>query len=189
LLAKQVATLDVFSGGRVVLGVGAGWLEDEFRILDKSFRDRGARMTEMIAVLRACWAPDPVEFHGKFATIPPSYICPKPVQGETLPVLVGGQVDRAIRRAATVGDGWIVSRLDPGVVRGFRERLNSQALAVGRPEPRIVVRPKVGDTIGLAALEEYKRVGVTELIVDIAYADEPRLATRQVLAAAKALSL
>src|SRR5207302_4340537 len=85
--AKAVATLDFLTGGRMILGVGAGWLKEEFDLLGQSFEDRGPRMKEAIHILKACWGPDPVSFQGRFYRLPPFGLDPKPAQGARLPVL------------------------------------------------------------------------------------------------------
>ncbi len=106
-LAKQAATLDVLSGGRLDLGLGSGWSEVEFAATGASPRQRGARAEEYLAVLRTLWADEVSRFDGEFYTVPPSRMAPKPVQRPGPPVLLGGAAASALRRAGRVADGWI----------------------------------------------------------------------------------
>ena len=114
-VAKQVASLDVISSGRALLGVGSGWLHDEFELLGQGWRDRGRRTDRGIDTLRGCWGEDPI-----VPGIGPVAIAPPPPQGRQLPVLIGGHSPAALRRAAVRGDGWYATKLTPSV---FAERL------------------------------------------------------------------
>jgi probable F420-dependent oxidoreductase len=106
LVAKQAATLDVLSNGRMILGVGAGWNEREFGYLGASFHDRGRRLDEYIQALRTLWSePDP-RFDGKFVHLADVSFQPRPVQAGGPPIWLGGGSRAALRRAATLCDGW-----------------------------------------------------------------------------------
>ncbi len=111
LVAKQVSTLDTLSGGRVRLGVGVGWQESEYDALGESFRDRGARMDEAIALLRAYWTHARVDFASAHYPTDRMAMEPKPPQGARLPIWVGGNSERAFRRVGELGDGWLASRV------------------------------------------------------------------------------
>ncbi len=104
--ARAFATLDVVSGGRAEVGVGAGWLETEWQTVGLDPRTRGARLDEAMAVCRRLWTDDVIEHHGEFFDFAPVMFEPKPVQAH-LPLVVGGESRRALRRAAELGDGWI----------------------------------------------------------------------------------
>lgn len=106
MLARRVATMDQLSDGRVTLGVGLAWSEDECEVNNVPFRERGRIGEEAIEALMAVWGPDPVEYHGRYYDIPPSLIGPKPVQKPHPPVLVGAFVPRALERAGRLGDGF-----------------------------------------------------------------------------------
>lgn len=106
-LAKQAATLDVLGGGRLDLGLGAGWSEPEFAATGASAERRGARITEYVTVLRKLFADGVSEHHGEFYTIPPSRVEPKPVQRPAPPILLGGAAPAALRRTGRIADGWI----------------------------------------------------------------------------------
>lgn len=105
VIAKQMATLDRLSGGRAVLGVGAGWLREEFESLGASFDDRGARLDEQIDVLRASWRDGVLTHHGPMMTIEGVAVEPKPVRG-SVPIVIGGHTPAAARRAGRMGDGF-----------------------------------------------------------------------------------
>lgn len=104
-VAKQVSTAAVLSGDRVALGVGAGWCEEEFEQTGQDFATRGKRLNEMIPALRQLWAGGFTEFHGDHVDFPSAAIAPVP--GRPIPIHVGGDSKWALRRAATLGDGWI----------------------------------------------------------------------------------
>jgi probable F420-dependent oxidoreductase len=103
-LAKELASLDLFSGGRLVVGAAAGWLEGEFAALGVPFGERGARADETIDALRACWEQRPVQHDGKFFPLHDLQVRPQP--GRRIPIWIGGTSPAALRRAATRGDGW-----------------------------------------------------------------------------------
>lgn len=105
VVAKAVGTAAVLSGGRVRLGVGAGWMREEFDVLGEAFARRGARMEEQVDVLRTLWRGGTVEHHGEFYDFDPLTMAPAPA--EPVPILVGGHSERAFARAARIGDGWV----------------------------------------------------------------------------------
>jgi probable F420-dependent oxidoreductase len=109
LLAKQAATLDIVSGGRLDLGLGLGWAAEEYRATGAPTDRRGARAAEFVACLTACFADGVVDFHGDFHDVGPALVDPKPVQRPRPPVLLGGGVEAALRRAGRIADGWISS--------------------------------------------------------------------------------
>jgi probable F420-dependent oxidoreductase len=106
LAAKQAATLDVLSGGRLRLGIGVGWNEPEFTALGENFHDRGRRVEEQVQVLRALWTNPLVKYSGKWHDIPDAGINPLPVQ-RPIPIWFGGHADIVLKRAARIGDGWL----------------------------------------------------------------------------------
>ncbi|HET7481281.1 MAG TPA: LLM class F420-dependent oxidoreductase [Actinomycetota bacterium] len=106
VLAKTIATIDNFAPGRIVLGVGAGWMREEFEGVGVGYDRRGARLEEYIRALRAIWSGDPVAFEGEFYSWQEAGFLPAPTA--PIPIVIGGHGDRALRRAARVGDGWAV---------------------------------------------------------------------------------
>ena len=110
-VARSVVTLDRMSGGRVVLGIGVGWLSDEFEIVGEDFHNRGKRTDEMIELMRRLFSDETIQHHGDYYDIPPIYFEPKPIKrAEGVPVVVGGTSPGALRRAGRLGDGWMHHR-------------------------------------------------------------------------------
>jgi len=124
VLAKEVATLDRLSGGRVILGVGVGWLEEEFAALGVPFAGRGERTDEYVAVMRALWTQDLASFSGPTVSFQDVYMRPLPTQ-RPVPIVIGGHSERAARRAGTIGDGFFPSGVEverlPALVASARE--------------------------------------------------------------------
>ena len=104
--AKEFATLDVLSKGRAIAGVGIGWLREEFNALDIPFKERALRTEECVAALRHLWGEKALPFEGKFHSWPAIESNPKPVQPGGVPIVIGGHVEAAARRAARIGDGF-----------------------------------------------------------------------------------
>jgi probable F420-dependent oxidoreductase len=175
LLAKQVASVAQIAGGRVELGVGAGWLREEFDALDAPFDGRGARMLEWIDVMRACWTGRPPEFSGGHYHLPPDLLV-LPTPPAPVPVYVGGHSPRALRRAGTAGDGWLAQQsaleLAPELLAAEVGTVRAAAATAGRDPgaTRIVLR--VIDSAGRAdvvasRLADLAKAGVDEVIVDV----------------------
>lgn len=142
VLAKELTTLDVLSGGRLDVGLGTGWVPEEFTAAGVAMQRRGARVDEFIGCLRALWGPDPVEFHGEFYDVPASRVDPKPVQ-QSPPILLGGSARPALRRAGRLADGWIsASRHDLTRIGEAIGTVRAAAAEAGRdPDAlRMVVR-------------------------------------------------
>jgi len=118
LTAKILATVDQLSGGRVILGAGVGWLREEFEALGAPpFEERGAVTDEYLRFMRATWTTDPVSFTGRYVSVHGVHALPKPAQPAGIPVWIGGHTDAAVRRAATLGDGWHpISLRPPGLL-------------------------------------------------------------------------
>ena len=110
--AAQVATLDYMSGGRALLGIGVGWLKEEFDAIGTPFERRGIRTDEYVAAMRALWANDCASFEGEFVQFKDTYCLPRPING-SVPIIVGGDTDYAARRAGRLGDGYFPARDTP----------------------------------------------------------------------------
>ena len=133
LVAKQVSTLDTLSGGRMRLGVGVGWQESEYDALEEDFGNRGRRMDESIAVLRACWGDERIDFDGEFYGSTAMAMEPKPPQGGSLPIWIGGFAPRALERVGRFGDGWLATALeDPKRAEAMIRTIHEHAQAAGR---------------------------------------------------------
>jgi probable F420-dependent oxidoreductase len=138
-LAKAAATLDVLSGGRLVMGVGVGLIEREIRAMGSPYAERGAFTDEAIAVMRALWTQDEPKFEGKFSRFDGMKFSPKPLQKPSIPVVIGGVSRHAIRRAARLGDGWQPLGLSPEALGRGIAQLRDAARALGRDVTKISV--------------------------------------------------
>jgi probable F420-dependent oxidoreductase len=133
LVAKQIATLDTLSGGRVRLGVGVGWQESEYDALGETFANRGKRMDEAVQILRKYWSDEQVDFEGEHYDITAMAMEPKPPQGANLPIWIGGNVTRALKRVGELGDGWLATAIeDTAVAKRCIEEIHGFAEAAGR---------------------------------------------------------
>ena len=117
ILAKRFATLDILSRGRALAGLGLGWSKDEFLASNIPFEQRGRRADEFIRLLKSIWSDETIEFNGRFYTVPPSKIGPKPVQEPHLPIYLGGSSPSTFSRMAKYANGWI------GVIRNDLDQL------------------------------------------------------------------
>lgn len=160
-LAKATATLDHLSGGRLLLGIGVGWMAEEFATLGASFEDRGARTDEYVAVLRALWGPGPARFDGAFVRFDELWCEPRPTRA-AVPVLVGGHTKLAARRAGRLGDGFFPTR---GAPWDLVEEARRTAEACGRDPAALEITLSVPADLG--ELEEYARRGVSRVLVPV----------------------
>src|SRR5215469_14091674 len=127
--AKEVATLDVLSKGRVILGIGSGWMKDEFDVLNVDYHKRGKRTDEAIEVMRALWRDDPVSYNGTQFKFGPLHAFPKPVN-KRVPIFIGGISPAAIRRTARLGDGYLPVPI-PEVADLFK-KVREECARIGR---------------------------------------------------------
>jgi len=154
LAAKVVATMDVLSGGRIDLGIGVGWMREEFEALGYDYFDRrGAVMDEQIQVMKAMWTQDVAAYDGEFFHLPPVGSHPHPVQKPHPPIWIGGDTPPAIRRAGRLADGWLplVSRagyvLQPDALAAGLRRMRREAVRAGRDPAGLSVLPTMGITL------------------------------------------
>ncbi|MFJ9417209.1 LLM class F420-dependent oxidoreductase [Streptomyces sp. NPDC101227] len=176
LVAKQAATLDVLSAGRFSLGVGVGWSAEEFAALGVPFAGRGRRTEEYLAAMRTLWAEDPASFAGEFTRFHAIRVNPKPLRGGRLPVVVGGNSDAALRRAATLADGWYGFNVPVADVPAHIAVLADECARHGRAFDELTVAVALSDGTPehLAALGT---AGVTELVIVGAPPATPNTAT------------
>lgn len=138
LVAKQISTIDLLSQGRVRLGVGVGWHDAEYDALEEDFTNRGKRMDEAIALLRAYWSDERIDFAGQHYTSTAMAMEPKPAQAGGPPIWVGGGSKAALRRTAQLGDGWMGSALvDESMIQSCLDTIRSEAEAAGRDPDEI----------------------------------------------------
>lgn len=169
--ARALATLDVYSGGRVVYGVGVGWLREEAEAMGMPWDRRGARSEEHIALMRTLWCADGdvVEFHGEFHDLPPMDPEPRPVQ-RPIPILIGGHSDIALERAGRIGDGWIAAQMSPERVLEHWPRVLESAERNGRDPASLQLftsTPVRKDRSFADLLAEYREIGVDHVQVGL----------------------
>jgi probable F420-dependent oxidoreductase len=138
-LAKTAATLDVLSGGRLVMGVGVGAIETEMEAMGSPFKERGAVTDEAIAVMRTLWSEEDPRFDGRYSRFAGMKFSPKPLQQPSIPIVIGGVSRAAIRRAARLGDGWHPLGLSPDALGQGIVMLREEARAAGRDLAKIPV--------------------------------------------------
>jgi probable F420-dependent oxidoreductase len=166
VLAKELATLDQLSGGRVELGLGVGWLKEEFDALGVPWERRGARNDEYIAAMRALWAGPHAQFHGEFVDFEPVTCSPRPVQA-SIPILVGGDTEAAINRAVRLADGYFPGEGNVDRLEALITRLRHAAEDAGRDPQSIEINAMFGAQMAdpVAGAEQLAAIGVSRAMV------------------------
>ncbi|OIJ97450.1 LLM class F420-dependent oxidoreductase [Streptomyces sp. MUSC 14] len=164
VVAKRAATLDVLSAGRFTLGIGAGWSAEEFAALGVPFTGRGRRTDEYLAAMRTLWAKDPASYTGEFTRFDAIRVNPKPLRGARLPVVVGGNSNTALRRAATLADGWYGFNMPVTDVPERIAFLTDECARHGRTRGELTVAVALSDGRP-EHLPELATAGVTEVVV------------------------
>jgi probable F420-dependent oxidoreductase len=170
LTANELATLDHFSDGRVLFGIGAGWLKEESEMLGGDFPHRWTQTREYIAAMRELWTRDEASFEGKYVKFPPVRLYPKPAQKGGPPVLIGSKDKNALRWVARWGDGWCPIFLSPAVMKTELEKLRQECSVAGRDFGKldftIMKRSLRGDRAEVqAGLREYEDLGVHRFVL------------------------
>lgn len=165
LVAKQAATLDVLSGGRLRLGVGLGWNAVEYEALGQDFHTRGRRIEEQVALLKELWTQPLVKFTGRWHTVPDAGLKPLPVQ-RPIPIWFGGHADPVLKRAARLGDGWMPNRPTIEETKPLIDRLDGFLAEAGRTRSDIGIESRIaygeGNPDAWATLvREWQAVGAT----------------------------
>ena len=166
ILAKELATLDQLSGGRVELGLGVGWMKEEFDALGVPWEKRGARNDEYIDAMRALWAGPHAEYHGEFVDFPPVTCSPRPVNG-SIPVIVGGDTEAALNRAVRLADGYFPGEGDFERLGALLGRLKNKAEAADRDPSSIEINVMFGAQMmdPPAGIEQMLELGVDRIMV------------------------
>lgn len=138
LLAKRLAAMDVLSNGRITVGVGLAWSEDECDAANIPYRERGRIGEEAIECLLAVWGPDPVEYHGKYFNLEPAYIGPKPVQKPHPPIMVGAFAPKALDRAGRLADGFTGCCAPVDALISMMRQVKKTAAGRGRDPDKLV---------------------------------------------------
>ena len=164
VLAKTVSTVDRLSGGRFILGVGVGWLAEEFAALGIPFERRGARTREYIQIMRKLWTEPHSSHDGEFTKFTEVLSYPKPVSTKGVPVWFGGESNAALRRVAEYGDGWLGFKLSPGEAEAKIRQIEKMLAANGRRRSDVIlsVSPYI-DPITPDDLKRYRDAGADEV--------------------------
>ena len=167
VLAKELASLDVLSGGRVIFGVGVGWAKPEFRALGVPLEDRGRRTDEYLAAMRAIWSEEKPSYNGQFVSFDNVQAYPRPLQHPYPPIIIGGRSPAAFRRAVEVAHGWYGFSLDLEETANAIADLRQAARRYSRPdflgELEISIAPRI--PIDLAVAQRFAELGVHRLIL------------------------
>ena len=192
MLARTLTTLDILSNGRLQVGLGQGWSVDEFEAAGASMKERGKRADEFIQVLKAVWGEDPVEFKGDFYSVPRSIIGAKPVQQPHPPIYLAAFDSSALKRVATLTNGWNPAALPASDMRQMTGAMRMMAAAAGRDpeELEVVVRGNVyvterppgedrmifrGSLNQIRSdIEDVRDLGASELFFDLNFSDDAR---------------
>jgi probable F420-dependent oxidoreductase len=196
-LAKYTATLDRMSCGRVTLGVGAGGMTEEFEALGIPFRQRGVLTNECIAVMKELWTNPDASYHSRRWNFSDLKFSPKPLQKPHIPLWIGGSSPAAMRRAATMGDGWHPSGMSPEEFSQGREEVRKLATAAGRDPDDLAMSLRVeveahggpssqraqnrtrlpGDDVEqmIAGIRAYQSAGVEHIVLALNSGDIPRI--------------
>src|SRR5712692_9004763 len=139
LLAKEVATLDYFSRGRFLFGIGAGWNKEETELMGGTFAHRWSQTREAIEAMKALWASEAGEYHGTYYDFPLVRSFPRPVQQPHPPIFLGGAAQQVFKRTVAYGNGWMPTRSTPELIKQGRAVLNELAVEAGRDPKSITV--------------------------------------------------
>jgi probable F420-dependent oxidoreductase len=167
VLAKELATLDHLTGGRVELGIGVGWMKEEFDALGVPWERRGRRNDEYVEALRTIWSGSHVEYHGEFVDFEPLTCTPLPAQGADIPILVGGDSDVAIRRAARLADGYFPGEGVPERLADLIVRVRAACEELDRDPDSIEINAMFGAQMAdpPAGVEQMRDAGVGRIMV------------------------
>ena len=180
LLAKQVSTLDFLTGGRVILGVGAGWMREEFELIGTSYGNRGRRLLEIVELMRALWTGETVHFDGRYYRVTGARMHPAP-GGRRIPIVWGGHSDAAMRHVAALGDGWHPTQIPLEELRAGIGRLRGYCAEEGRPPDSVMIVARPGNTYPLTEETHAAHVemGVTHLVADTPIKDPSMAGLRE----------
>jgi probable F420-dependent oxidoreductase len=164
LLAKEISTLDLFSGGRFLFGIGAGWLREETEIMGGDFDHRWTQTRESILAMKELWTKPEAEFHGKYYNFPPVRSYPKPAQKPHPPVILGGHAKNVLERVVAWGNGWLPNRITPEELRASRATLDRLARDAGR-DPSTITISVYGQPADRDLVRRLLDAGATRVVV------------------------
>lgn len=169
--AKEVASLDMYSGGRVLLGIGTGSLKEEAAIFGSDFPHRWTQAREAVGALKELWTKEVSEWHGDYYDFPPLYCFPKPAQKPHPPLLFGSHVPRVFKRIVEYGDGWLPIGRPPEEIADAREKLSDLAEAAGR-DPAAITITCTDVPIDRDVIAAYEKAGANRVVLSLDNADK-----------------
>jgi probable F420-dependent oxidoreductase len=171
ITAKAVATLDHYSRGRFLLGIGAGWLREETEIFGANFERRWSWTRECMLAMKELWTKDEAEFHGEFIHFPPVQSSPKPFQKPHPPIILGGHAKNVLRRVVEYGNGWMPNRIPPDQVKAARDELNKLAAQAGR-DPKSIEISVFGLPNDADLVQQFVEAGADRVVIRLNSAPE-----------------
>jgi probable F420-dependent oxidoreductase len=165
ITAKQIATADHLSNGRVIVGVGVGWMAEEFALLGASFHDRGARTDDYLALMKTLWTQENPAYAGRYFQVSDCALTPKPVQKPHVPIWVGGDSEAALRRAARLGDGWHSAGTSLADLPAKLRVLGEVLERAGRSRNEFVISAFPTDRFTLDVVRQFAAHGVDHVMV------------------------
>ena len=170
LLAKEIATLDLYSGGRFIFGVGTGWLKEETELMGGDFPHRWSQTREALDVMKKLWTQEEAEHHGKYFDFPLVRSYPKPVQKPYPPILIGGAAKNVLQRVVDHADGWLPNRVTPAELENSRRQIEKLATAAGR-DPNTITITVYGQEPDRAAFKSLLDAGADRVVVRPEYVE------------------
>jgi probable F420-dependent oxidoreductase len=164
LLAKEIATLDLYSGGRFIFGVGTGWLKEETELMGGDFPHRWSQTREALDVMKKLWTQEEAEHHGKYFDFPLVRSYPKPAQKPYPPILIGGAAKNVLQRVVDHADGWLPNRVTPAELENSRRQIEKLATAAGR-DPNTITITVYGQEPDRAAFKSLQDAGADRVVV------------------------
>ena len=178
VLAKAVSTLDLFSEGRFMLGIGTGWLKEETEIMGGDFPHRWTQAKESLLALKELWTKEEAEFHGKYYDFPPVKMYPKPLQKPHPPILIGGMAKRVFNRIVEVGDGWLPNRVTPEEVQNGKSKIRSLCAKSGR-NPDDISITIYGQSPDKQLITDFINAGADRVVVSPQYYETEEEMTKE----------
>ena len=163
-VAKEFASLDLLSRGRAILGIGIGWLAEEFSVIGVPFAERAARTEESVRAIRSLWSDDPKPFDGRFYRWNAVESYPKPVQKPGVPIVVGGHVEGAARRAARIGDGFFPAKGELADLAKLFDAMRDECRKLGR-KPESIELTTLGLNLDPDTVKRFEDLGVSRLVI------------------------
>jgi alkanesulfonate monooxygenase SsuD/methylene tetrahydromethanopterin reductase-like flavin-dependent oxidoreductase (luciferase family) len=166
LLAKEVATLDMYANGRFLFGIGAGWLEEETDIMGGDFAHRWTQTRDSVMAMKELWTTVESEYHGKYYDFPPVYSFPRPVQRPHPPIYLGGHAKNVFKRVVTWGDAWMPNRITPDDIESGKNELKRLCEESGRDFSTIGITV-YGATPDPSIVDELFSAGAERIVLSI----------------------